>query len=49
MFRVIRNFELNDVFELGNENWESLGELYELCDNLSRTGSSYAEFTVFNS
>ena len=25
---------------------ESLGELYELCDNSSYTGSSYAEFSV---
>ena len=27
---------------------ESLGELYELCDNSNHSGSSYAEFIVFS-
>ena len=43
--RVIRNFELDDVFEW--RNWgKSLGELYELCDNSSYNCSSYTEFRV---
>ena len=38
-------FELDDVLWMGKRG-ESLGELYELCDNSSDNCSNYAEFTV---
>ena len=44
-FRVIRNFEIDDVFQMGKRK-ESLGELYELCDDSSYNCSGYAEFNV---
>ena len=45
--RVIRNFELDNVSN--GKRRESLGELYELCDNSCHNCSSYAEFTVSRS
>ena len=46
--RVIRYFESDDVFRMGKRS-DSLGELYELCDNPSYNCSSYAESTVYSS
>ena len=45
--RVIRNLELVQCFLRMGERKESLGELYDICDNSSYNCSNYAESTVF--